>query len=904
MAIPKKAYYKHHEKATDSEVRASAKVREIVLSTQGKKVIAKLNDGSFIELVRNGYKDAISYATLAAAITAIGSAETRLVITSEILVPADLTIPSTIELVIERGGSLNISPGIILTVNGAFSAGMFRVFTGTGSAVLANGILDYVRAEWWGAKANGSTDNYDAIVAAYTAHPVVKLASGTYNYGTTFALTGDGGAHNGISIIGVGLFNTILRYTGVGDGITMGGNVNGITLSDLRLYSTTGRDAISITAGVATDIPDAGVLMFRRLDIRNWLRHAVKGRLTVNVRSEMLQVVHNGGCGWYVENANPYRATTWMDTGSWFHENIGHGIALKGTFTYTLSGTISDSNTGLSTDADTISCAGYTLIGGGTFTACVASDIGKNVTQGGVVIGTLAHYDNTDQHMVVNAVTPASGTGALAVVSATGAGVELYLAAAGYTNAVVGDIGKTVRRAGVDVGTLTAYDNALRKWTIDVSTAIAGGGAMTIATGTGAGTSTGGSTTSTFRKNSHGLYAARSAYLNINGGHFENHLYGIFLDSVYDSYIAPGYILTQGTGAYGFYAAGVCQRITVPILGVDVQSGGIAAAYKGPLCIGVNWYKPGAYTTVDRSPNSLNVDTQNAGSTLVTLNSTGDDPFTSSTTSKRVGMASGTDDVESIHSVNNSGGVSGRPTYAWRKDGTILARAFADNSLNTFVFKISANTFVVTNGVLEDVVQTNDANKLYLPLQGSLGNAVIEMSNGAAEGLVSLGRLDGVARLNNGEVRAAIIEFSAIGAVANERGGQITLNTRTSGAAGSSAVRMTLDEFGALLSGRLQQKRGANVASANDLTLGLDGSSFGITGTTNINGIATANWQSGSVVKLFLLGAITVKNNTAPSGGFAKFALQGAADFVGASGAVLTVEYDGTVWQEIARRTA
>jgi hypothetical protein len=98
--------------------------------------------------------------------------------------------------------------------------------------------------------------------------------------------------------------------------------------------------------------------------------------------------------------------------------------------------------------------------------------------------------------------------------------------------------------------------------------------------------------------------------------------------------------------------------------------------------------------------------------------------------------------------------------------------------------------------------------------------------------------------------------------------------------------------------------RGANVASANDLTLGDDGNSFGITGTTSLNGIKTADWVSGSEVKLFLLGNITVKHNTAPSGGFAKFKLQGAADFVATSGAVLTVEYDGTDWQETARRTA
>lgn len=827
MATPKKAYYKHHQKDTDADAKASSKTREIVISTQGQKLIAKLNDGSFIELTRDGFKDAISYASLAAAITAIGSSQVRFIISSAVTLTANLTIPSNIELEIVRGGSIALG-GYTLTINGAFEARPFQVFSG-GTVVFGNGAIDEAFSEWWGAKPDNSTDTYSAIVAAYTAWPVVRLLSGIYRYSATFAFTA---SQNGVSLLGSGLFSTTLQYTGVGDGLTMGGNVNGVTLRDFRLYSTTGRDAISITAGVASATPDAGVLYFARLDIRGWLRHAIKGRLTVNMNTEALQVVLNGGCGLYIENANPYRATTYVDKGSWFHENGGHGIALKGTFTHSFFGTISDTNNGLSTDADTISCAGYVLIGN-TWTNCVASDIGKSVTQGGVVVGTLAHYDNTDHHMVINATAIPSGTGALAVVTGTGAAL-----------------------------------------------------------------------TSTVRKTNHGFYAARSAYIYISGGHFENHLYGIFLDSVYDSYIAPGYILTQGTGAYGFYAAGVCQRVFVPMLGVDVQAGGTAAAYKGPLCIGVNWNKPGAYTTVDRSANSLNTDTQNAGSTLVTLNSTGPDPFNSSTSDKRAGQFTGTDDVESILSVNNGGGISGRPTFAWRKDGTILARAFADNNLNSFVFKVGSNAFVHTNGTLEDVIQTNDANKFYIPMQGSSGPVVLELSNGAAEGAVSLGRWDGVARLNNGEVRAVIIEHNAIGTVANERGGQLTISTRTSGVSGASLTRITLDENGLLLSGRLQQKRGANVVSANDLTLGLDGSSFGVTGTTALNGIATANWQSGSVVKLFLLGAITVKHNTAPSAGFAKFSLQGAADFVGASGAVLTVEYDGTVWQETARRTA
>ncbi len=56
---------------------------------------------------------------------------------------------------------------------------------------------------------------------------------------------------------------------------------------------------------------------------------------------------------------------------------------------------------------------------------------------------------------------------------------------AGYTNCVAGDIGKQVND-GVDRGELLAYDNTTRKWWVRTATTLAG--ALTITTGTGAGT--------------------------------------------------------------------------------------------------------------------------------------------------------------------------------------------------------------------------------------------------------------------------------------------------------------------------------------------------------------------------------------------------------------------------------
>lgn len=695
-------------------------------------------------------------------------------------------------------------------------------------------IVDY------GAK-GGGVDDYLAIMrtlnaAAAAGGGIVFVPGRTFNYGTKITLDA---AYNGVSIHGVGEFVSVLRYTGTDDGFSLGGNLNGLNLFDFRLYSTTGRDAISITAGTASATPDGGVLYWARVDIRGWLRHAIKARLTVDVRTERLGIVQNGGCGLYIENANPYRSTTWTDTGSWLHENGGHGIVLKGTFTHTLSGTISDSNTGLSMDADTISSAGYTVFLNGGFTPFAAADIGKNVVFNGSTVGTLAHY-SLNGDAVINATAP----------------VPVVLAG-GFTAFLPSDIGKSVLVNAVNVGPLVSYTVG-GEFVVQSIAKIQAGQSVSVVGGTGSGTTTnptfsistgsGAGTIGAQRKNNHGLYAARSAYLNVNGGHFENHIYGIFLDSVYDSYIAAGYYLTQGAGAWGFYAAGTCTRVVVPVLGVDVQAGGAGAAYKGPLTIGVNWYKPGAYTTRDESPNSISTDAQNAGSTLFSIASTGSDPFSSSTTQKRIGMFSGTDDVESIFSVNNSGGASGRPTYAWRKDDTILARAFTDNNLNSFVFKIGSNVFVITNGTLEDVIQTNNANNFYIPMRGSLGFPIIEWSSGAVEGVHSIGRISGVAQANNGEIRAAEIDLLTFGVTANERGGQIILSTRTRGAAGALVARLTLDDSG--LTPTSQAGTGNRLVQAS--SAGLQSASITIPSGGGVNTYAAR----GSVTMVAGVGAV------------------------------------------------
>ena len=126
------------------------------------------------------------------------------------------------------------------------------------------------------------------------------------------------------------------------------------------------------------------------------------------------------------------------------------------------------------------------------------------------------------------------------------------------------------------------------------------------------------------------------------------------------------------------------------------------------------------------------------------------------------------------------------------------------------------------------------------------------------------------------------------------------------GASGTTVATSTSDELEVdnkkvLIPNRFQTSTGANVASANDLTLGNDGNVFTITGTTQINAITTTNWQAGSEIILIFNASVTVKNNTAGGANTALMLLAGGVDFSATSNDVLKLVYNGTSWFEVSR---
>jgi len=92
--------------------------------------------------------------------------------------------------------------------------------------------------------------------------------------------------------------------------------------------------------------------------------------------------------------------------------------------------------------------------------------------------------------------------------------------------------------------------------------------------------------------------------------------------------------------------------------------------------------------------------------------------------------------------------------------------------------------------------------------------------------------------------------------------------------------------------------KGSDIASATDITLG-DGSYFDITGTTQIDTIASTNRIAGTPVILQFDASVTVAHNTAGVG--ASILLAGAANFSATANDTLTIVFDGVTWRETSR---
>jgi hypothetical protein len=107
------------------------------------------------------------YAGIEAAVTAIGATVATLVVDENQSVADDLTIPATLGIEVKKGAVITVATTKTLTINGPFTAPVSQVFTLTGTGAVAG--LKESYPQWFGAVADGATDDKAAIKAAFAS---------------------------------------------------------------------------------------------------------------------------------------------------------------------------------------------------------------------------------------------------------------------------------------------------------------------------------------------------------------------------------------------------------------------------------------------------------------------------------------------------------------------------------------------------------------------------------------------------------------------------------------------------------------------------------------------------------------------------------------------------------------
>lgn len=135
---------------------------------------------------------AASYASLPAAVAAIGSAQATLVISSSYVLAANLTVPSNVTLHFTNAGKITVPSGFTLVHKGSIISGLSQIFaiTGTGKVRLGSdvgsnwgsGRIPVVFPEWFGAHGDAVADDLLPLNYSIAALPV--------NGGTIIHLTG------------------------------------------------------------------------------------------------------------------------------------------------------------------------------------------------------------------------------------------------------------------------------------------------------------------------------------------------------------------------------------------------------------------------------------------------------------------------------------------------------------------------------------------------------------------------------------------------------------------------------------------------------------------------------------------------------------------------------------------
>lgn len=127
--------------------------------------------GVFNRVFNNVYSISYYGNNLTTAVASIGSTPRTLIIDTASVCTSNTVVPSTLSIQMVYPGSIN-QGSYSLTITSAFSAGLYRVFTGSGAVTFGVGSVSEISPYWWGAKVDDSTDDSAAWNAAFASVPI------------------------------------------------------------------------------------------------------------------------------------------------------------------------------------------------------------------------------------------------------------------------------------------------------------------------------------------------------------------------------------------------------------------------------------------------------------------------------------------------------------------------------------------------------------------------------------------------------------------------------------------------------------------------------------------------------------------------------------------------------------
>ena len=163
--------------------------------------------------------DAHSYPSLAAAVTSIGAFGAVLLVSNQLAIPSNISIPSTIQLKFSRGGQLLIAKNAIVSINGPVDAGLEWIFAGEGLVKFNKTAAKKVYPQWWGAKGDGSTE--DTQTVQKTINTVVSAGGGDVIFSKGIYIVNSIVLDSNVNIVGQGWDSILLQKSGATYGVSV-----------------------------------------------------------------------------------------------------------------------------------------------------------------------------------------------------------------------------------------------------------------------------------------------------------------------------------------------------------------------------------------------------------------------------------------------------------------------------------------------------------------------------------------------------------------------------------------------------------------------------------------------------------------------------------------------------------